>query len=1311
MQPRWGIVMSSYKKTSLLSTTALAGFLGMLAALAPIQEARAACAPDPAVDGDTVTCTGTDTDGFTSAALNLTVNVEIGATVSADGGEIIDIVTGSVTNAGAISGTASEAAFEIVGLHARAGDISNSGSIDLTLSTPAANQFGGNSVIGIRSGAQSNSVNWFTISNTGSIGVSGSGDINIAMGIRSRGNFAVMNSGTISVSMQGNSSSAFGIADGKNGSINSGTIDVDLLGGDGFTATGLSLEGQLDSDPQPFDMSINRGNITVSVAGDNGTANGVQLVGRTISFLNENPITVTSTGAGNTLVGINATPNFTPSDFTVLNTGNVFVEGLGDDNIAKGITSDFSASDITNDGSVTASALAPGGIAFGADIQSNGSFTNNGTITVDGLAGSTGIFAEAGVSSGTTLTVTNWGSVVVSGSNAVGIDAPQSVAVINELGANIQSAGIGVKIGLEFTQSPSSASFVNRGSVISVGNAAIIGNAGNLAFSNEGLLRSTGANVEGAVVINREGGLSATYENLAGGVIEALGTSSDGVVVNLPSSANISFYNYGIISGTRNGYRGGDGLEQFHNFGQITGDVLFGGGNDLILETGLIDGSIDLGAGNDRIIFGPGSSVTGNISGGDGDDEFQAATFLSTDSILVDLSKVSEFERFRAIGAGTVTIRGAGDFQTLEAGGIFFSGEDKAGELVLEGADLIAPRLSLSGPPSGLESQSLSLDSASSLTLTSSVGGIFSWINAAITNAGLIDSANVGIRFDSGGSFVNSGTLDAQNIAVEITSFVSGPGATITNSGSISATIAVLGGGNDDTVLNTGAIIGDLDGGLGFDILTNGLGGSIIGAVTGFESIDNSGILDLSDQNGVFAIGGDLTLTATSDLTLRMEAGGPTPAQITGSALLGGDLKVKFSFSSDTEVFAGDQFTVLAAGGGVTGTFSSLDISSNPFVDGSLIYTANGVSLQLNRSSFLLPVLDIYQRGVAAAMDSMASAGVTGQAGGMIQILTFSQVPEAMSIFDQLPTGAAAELATPVLEARHGYLSHLSSRAGDLAGLKGTEGRWVTDIAGYGAFGNAAGSKYSSGGAVAISAYGVNDRLTVGFAMAGTASDLRLQQQFGENGHTALDVAGFAGYRTGSLFLSTVLGASYDEIDTERSVLTTGFEGTSTGGASGVGYSAAIDARYDFSLAGFDVVPEASFRLASFHHGGYEEEGLGNLGLRFGGRTVTSARASSGLSLKKTFRSVSGLEVTPEVGAFYEREVGERDRSVMASFIADPDTSFLIQGIAADRSRARLTGGLTARFSDSLSAAFRYEGALGAIHTTHQITGGLRLTW
>src|SRR4051794_29639466 len=55
--------------------------------------ARAQCAPDPASSGQTVTCSGTDADGFQAGAgvTNLTVNVLAGATVRDNGSVAIGL--------------------------------------------------------------------------------------------------------------------------------------------------------------------------------------------------------------------------------------------------------------------------------------------------------------------------------------------------------------------------------------------------------------------------------------------------------------------------------------------------------------------------------------------------------------------------------------------------------------------------------------------------------------------------------------------------------------------------------------------------------------------------------------------------------------------------------------------------------------------------------------------------------------------------------------------------------------------------------------------------------------------------------------------------------------------------------------------------------------------------------------------------------------------------------------------------------------------------------------------------------------------
>jgi hypothetical protein len=89
------------KRTLTLSALALLSL-----SAAPV---HAQCAPDNAGDNGIVTCTGTDTDGFSRNRLNLTVNVEAGATVETTGNVDAIRVRGNdatVNNDGTIINTA-----------------------------------------------------------------------------------------------------------------------------------------------------------------------------------------------------------------------------------------------------------------------------------------------------------------------------------------------------------------------------------------------------------------------------------------------------------------------------------------------------------------------------------------------------------------------------------------------------------------------------------------------------------------------------------------------------------------------------------------------------------------------------------------------------------------------------------------------------------------------------------------------------------------------------------------------------------------------------------------------------------------------------------------------------------------------------------------------------------------------------------------------------------------------------------------------------------------------------------------------------
>lgn len=749
--------------------------------------------------------------------------------------------------------------------------------------------------------------------------------------------------------------------------------------------------------------------------------------------------------------------------------------------------------------------------------------------------------------------------------------------------------------------------------------------------------------------------------------------------------------------------------------GSFVGNITGNDGHNAVNIQEVHTGTIALNGGQDTLFFNSTADLQGLVDGGG--DPSDTVVIEADGDLAVDLANFSNFDTLAITLAGIATVSNASGFSKIFVNSAT-TFVDSGSTLILEDSNLpnaivaigrnshltvgsLSTLASIEFGAENIVGSSLSIlvegsvlgnitlgGGSDSVTVTGSVGGAISLGDSDDsfeffgTVAGQVDGGN---GFDS--LSFDSGTLDLSQF-VNFES-VSGPSAlALTITGSTSFETFSFGTG-EVTIADGAAVSGN-----------GSFGGNLV----------SNGNVDPGNSVGSISVAGNYSQSAAGSLSIEVEGLTIDTLLVDGAVALDGLLNVTFSFTQD-EVLPGQTYEFLTATGGVTGTFATVTTNTTQFLDATVTYTANGVSVQLERTSFLLPFFDASRRAIAGQLNVMGGMRVQGMAGDFIRALTFTERVKAGEIIDQLATQAAAELATPILEARHGFLSHLSSRASSLNGLKGAKGRWVTSVAGYGEFGSAAGRKFSTGGAMAISAYGISDRLAVGFAVGGTASDLRIDKQFGDNGHKALDVAGFAGYRAGAMYVSAALGASYNEIDTEHSVLANGFTGKSRGAASGVGYTAALDARYNLSLAGFAIIPEAAFRLASFHHGAYEESEMGNLGLIIEGRTVTSARASAGITLKRRLETAGGIALVPEISSYYEHELGDSSRAVTASFIANPSGSFPIFGQTIDRSRLRAAAGFSARFSDSVSADLRYEGAFGRTYETHRITGGLRVAW
>ena len=332
----WSALGRPRRGAAALVVAASAFFMGLCLLAAP---ANAACAPDPASSGQTVTCSGNTPGGFQAGGGvdSLTVNVLSGATVSDGGGGVVIGVNdfNTVTNNGTL--TAGPNSFGILaGVN---NTIVNAASGVITL---------GDNSVGIFAAGNS------TITNAGQITI-GDG-VAAIIAINDDNTVSNLAGATITVGLN-----AFGISMQGDRAIvnNAGTINVGAFG------AGIDVFG---------DDALITSNGVINVADD---AAGISAQGDRALITHFGTI---NGGVGSAGIAYNG------SSGTVTNSGRIL---LGDD--ALGIVVLGNSNTITNSGTITVG----GGFAVGIDVTSFGgsnSIINTGTINVG--AGATGIIVS-----------------------------------------------------------------------------------------------------------------------------------------------------------------------------------------------------------------------------------------------------------------------------------------------------------------------------------------------------------------------------------------------------------------------------------------------------------------------------------------------------------------------------------------------------------------------------------------------------------------------------------------------------------------------------------------------------------------------------------------------------------------------------------------------------------------------------------------------------------------------------------------------------------------------------------------------------
>jgi hypothetical protein len=346
------------------------------------------------------------------------------------------------------------------------------------------------------------------------------------------------------------------------------------------------------------------------------------------------------------------------------------------------------------------------------------------------------------------------------------------------------------------------------------------------------------------------------------------------------------------------------------------------GGQTLsILSGGVLAGTVDLGAGDDVFALAAGGQLAGTVLGGAGNDK--VAIDLTSDLSLRG-DQLQQFETLQVTGTGALN---------------FTDGAAHFDHLVTASKDLTV------AAGTNLAAGDLKLDGAAN---TMTVGGAF-------TGALDLGAGDDVLRLTTGGTFTGSaqggagqdrlelalGGTDAAPIALGSTPF-QGFEALSVQSGVIS-----LAGdyGFDSIAVNNGRLIGLAGSRLSASNITVGQGATFgsAGAVTG--NIAVAGTLSPGASPGTMTVTGNVALASGSTALFEFTPTVSDQLVVSGTVTIAQGATLKLT--GVAALTPGRRVDLITAGGGITGSFSTID-------------GAQGLNLHLSQTSTRLQALGLF---------------------------------------------------------------------------------------------------------------------------------------------------------------------------------------------------------------------------------------------------------------------------------------------------------------------------------------------------------------
>ena len=471
-------------------------------------------------------------------------------------------------------------------------------------------------------------------------------------------------------------------------------------------------------------------------------------------------------------------------------------------------------------------------------------------------------------------------------------------------------------------------------------------------------------------------------------------------------------------------------------------------------------------------------------------------------------------------------------------------------------------------------------------------------------------------------------------------------------------------------------------------------------ALPGNVTIGTAGTLDnVPGVNGSLTNSGTLTVrSGTTEVTGNYAQGGTgtlavnlgTLLSVSGTARLDGTLNVLGAIPGYVD---NSHENVLAAFGGISGTFAQLTTSPGVFLNTTIQHNADNVwldttSLSITQAAQAMALTDPASSAAAArvqdgfdainariAAGGSVASGVLQGAGAIQHAATPASARATLqSLSGQLHAASAAMLFDG-MDAADGALSR---HFDELLDGQARPGAWYGNLGWQGDLQRAgyAGATFQSDGSVIGADFRVGAHALLGYALGQSRGYGQLDGSWDHNRTWSDHVMVYGGLSNGPWYANARVGGGWYRADMQRLLWLGGLDAPLGSAMSGRYVAGTLEGGYQWHFGATQVTPFVDARYQQLRQGAFAETGGYGFGLKADSRTVARLQSGFGLRAQRSLRLANGMLVQFDGSAAWWHALHQYGDAFDASFTGFDDW-MPVDGIGLSRDESILRAGVS----------------------------------